>query len=86
VKQMLARAGVDWHALTITEETITARCWADGDAGFGPWETYTQVRISGPKLEQNTAWWALMARGLSCAPYPEYSLWSKAPNRKARAA
>lgn len=73
VKQMLTRAGVDWRGLTITEEQTTARDAWNG----GPWETYTQVRIEGPKLLQNTAWWVLFGKGLAHTGYPEYSLWSK---------
>lgn len=73
VKRMLTRAGVDWRALTITEQRITSRDAWNG----GPWETYTEVRVGGPRLLLNTVWWALSKPGMSCASYPDHQLWSK---------
>ena len=87
VKQTLSRAGIDWRSLTITEEQTTARCWSDGCDGFGPWDTYTEVRLAGPKEDHSRAYWALMSAGHSVAGYPDYSLWSKTKTpKKAKAA
>ena len=78
VKRMLSQKGVGYERLAFFEETITARHWGDGPT-FGPPETYTQVRISGPKEDRSEVEYVLMMAGLSSAPYPEYSLWSKPP-------
>lgn len=73
VKVLLARAGVDWRGLIISEQRTTSRDAWNG----GPWETYTEVRIAGPKELRRDAEDALYLARLSCAGYPEYSLWSR---------
>lgn len=75
VKQMLTRRGIDWRNLSITEQTTTARRI---DIGYiGPWETFTEVKIAGPRSIRNPACFALFCAGLSEAGYPEYSLFSR---------
>jgi hypothetical protein len=78
VKRILSQKGVNYQRLAFSEETITARHWGASPT-FGPPQTYTQVRISGLKEDRSESEWALMSAGLSSAPYPEYSLWSKPP-------
>lgn len=73
VKCMLTRAGVDYSALTITEDPAI---WTDLDAGVST----TSVEISGPKAARMEAFHALLDRGLSCAPYTDKHCYS----RKAR--
>lgn len=78
VKQILTSAGVDWRALTITEQRTTARDAWNG----GPWETYTEVRLEGPKALYDKAYLALFGKRLSVAPYPDHSLWSRSRRSK----
>jgi hypothetical protein len=77
VKQMLSREGLDWRKLRISERQTTSRDAWNG----GPWETYTEVRIEGPKEIYDRAYWALFTKGLSVAGYPGYSFWCR-QNRK----
>lgn len=73
VRLRLTRAGVDYSALSIVEQTTRARDAWNG----GPWETFTEVKISGPKVALDAAYWALFATGLSVAGYPDHSIWSR---------
>lgn len=71
VKAMLTRAGVDCSALTITEDPAV---WTDLETG----RQSTSVKIEGPKEQREAAWDVLFyGRGLGCAPYPEYDMWSR---------
>ena len=71
VKTMLTRAGVDYSALTITEDPAV---WTDLETG----RQGTSVKIEGPKEQREAAWDVLFYRdGLGCAPYPEYDMWSR---------
>lgn len=70
VKTMLARAGVDYSELTITDDPAVWRDLATGRAG-------TSVVISGPEEARGRAYHALLERGLSCAPYPDRDEWSR---------
>lgn len=71
VKTMLTRAGVDYSALTITDDPDV---WVDIETGIGS----TSVRIEGPEDARRQATDALFwGRGLGHAPYPEYDSWSR---------
>jgi hypothetical protein len=71
VKAMLARARVDYAALTITHDPAI---WTDLETG----RSSTSVRIAGPRKARQAAWDVLFyGRGLGCAPYPEYDMWSR---------
>lgn len=70
VKMILTRAGVDYSALTITDDPDV---WVDLETGKGT----TSVKIEGPDEPRRRVWWALESRGLSCAPYPEYDMWCR---------
>jgi hypothetical protein len=78
VKRLLTRAGIDYSQLTITQSRVTASYLGDG-LRFGPWETYTEVRLDGPRELRREAENALFYAGYSSAPFPDYSLWSKPP-------
>lgn len=74
VKQMLSRAGIDYRDLTITEHQVTARDAWNG----GPWQTYTEVKIEGPKESHDRAYWALFTKpGLMSAPCGGASSWCR---------
>jgi hypothetical protein len=70
VKAMLARSGVDYSALVITDDPAV---WTDVETG----EQTTSVVIEGPKEARRPAFHALLDRGLSVAPYPERDYWSR---------
>jgi hypothetical protein len=70
VKTMLARAGVDYSDLTITDDNAV---WTDLDGG----NPRTSVIISGPRQARNQVWQALEDRGLACAPYPDRDEWTR---------
>ena len=71
VKMMLARAGIDHSKLTITYDPAV---WTDLETGAQS----TSVKIEGPREQREAAWDVLFYRpGLSCAPYPEYDMWSR---------
>jgi hypothetical protein len=70
VKMMLARAGVDYSALTVTEDPAV---WTDLETG----RQSTSVKIEGPEEARWQAALALYSHGLSNAPYPEYDMWSR---------
>jgi hypothetical protein len=70
VKAMLARAGVDYSELDITDD---AAIWTDLDGG----RPRTSVVIRGPKAARNRVWAALEDRGLACAPYTDRDEWSR---------
>ncbi len=75
VERLLSRSGIEWHHLSITEEQTTSRIV---DVHYsGPWETYTQVRIEGPRSKRGDACSALFAAGMAEIGYPEYSLFSR---------
>jgi hypothetical protein len=77
VKRRLTAAGVDWSPLNFSEQRVTSRTWRDATGSWGQPETYTEVRIEGPKDARDKAYWALFTKGLSVAGYPEYSLWCR---------
>jgi hypothetical protein len=70
VKTMLARAGVDYSELTITDDPAI---WTDLDGG----NPRTSVVIRGPEEARNRVWHALEDRGLACAPYTDRDEWSR---------
>lgn len=70
IKGMLTRAGFDHSALTITDDSAI---WTDVETG----RSVTSVKIEGPKEVRNKVWDVLEDRGLVCAPYPEYDMWSR---------
>jgi hypothetical protein len=71
VKMMLTRAGVDYSALTITDDPAV---WTNVETGVG----HTSVVIAGPKEARSRAAGVLYGKGLGNAPYPEYDMWSRA--------
>jgi hypothetical protein len=70
IKAMLTRAGVNYSALTITDDSAV---WTNLETG----RSTTSVKIEGPKDIRSKVWDALEDRGLVCAPYPEYDMWSR---------
>jgi hypothetical protein len=71
VKTILTREGVDYSALTITHDPAV---WTDIETG----RSSTSVIITGPKEAREAAWRVLFyRRGLGCAPYREYDMWSR---------
>ncbi len=70
VKMMLARAGVDYSALTIRDDPTV---WWDLETG----RTSANVVIEGPEDARTAAFLALLGRGLSVAPYPDHDEWSR---------
>ena len=71
LKAMLTRAGVDHSALEIHEDPAV---WTNVETG----QRSTSVVVSGPKEAREAAWDVLFwGRGLGCAPYPEYDMWSR---------
>jgi hypothetical protein len=72
VKTMLSRAGVDYSALTITDDPAV---WTDLETG----RRSTSVKIEGPKEARWQAQVVLFDKGLSNAPYPDHDEWSRRP-------
>jgi hypothetical protein len=70
VKTMLARARVDYSALTITEDSDV---WVNMQTGAAA----TSVKIEGPADVRTAIWGPLEDCGLACAPYPDYDMWSR---------
>jgi hypothetical protein len=70
VKVMLARAGVDYSALTITDDPGV---WVDIETG----QQGTSVKVEGPRDVRQLAGAVLYGRGLGNAPYPGYDMWSR---------
>jgi hypothetical protein len=70
VKAMLAAAGVDCSALEIRDDPAV---WRDVETG----RPFTSVTVSGPEGPRREAFYVLLARGLSVAPYPGRDEWSR---------
>ena len=70
VKVMLRRAGVDYSALTITEDPAV---WTNVETGA----CGHSVVISGPREARRAARDALFEGGLACAPYRDRDEWSR---------
>jgi|HubBroStandDraft_6_1064221.scaffolds.fasta_scaffold00062_20 hypothetical protein len=70
VEAMLAEAGVDCSALEIRDDP---KVWRDAATG----REFTSVVISGPEEPRRAAFCALLALGLSVAPYPDHDEWSR---------
>jgi hypothetical protein len=70
VKAMLTRAGVDYSALTITDDPAV---WVDVETGVGT----TSVVVRGPKPQRHQVGAVLYEKGLACAPYSDYDMWSR---------
>ncbi|HET9974331.1 MAG TPA: hypothetical protein VFQ68_39280 [Streptosporangiaceae bacterium] len=70
VAAMLAGAGVDCSALDIRDDPAV---WRDLETG----RSYTSVVIRGPEGPRRDAFFVLLARGLSVAPYPDHDAWSR---------
>jgi hypothetical protein len=69
VKVILSRAGVDYSALTITDDNTL---WTDVETG----RQGTSVVISGPTEARRRAARVLFDRGFATAPYPDRDEWS----------
>jgi hypothetical protein len=67
---MLARSGVDYSGLTITDDPVV---WRDVETG----ERSTSVVIEGPKDARLAAFHALFDRGLTVGPYPDKDYWCR---------
>lgn len=70
LRAMLTRSGVDHSQLAITDDPAV---WTELETG----KRSTSVIVKGPEDIRWQAARALYERGLSCAPYPEYDMWSR---------
>lgn len=73
VRQILSRAGVDSSALAIEARTVTQRDAWNG----GPWTTSQEIVVTAPRDVRRPADEVLWGAGLTCAPYPDHSVWSR---------
>jgi hypothetical protein len=70
VKTILSREGVDYSALTITDDPTV---WTDIETGASS----TSVKIEGPREARSAAGAVLYGRGFGNAPYTGYDMWSR---------
>jgi hypothetical protein len=70
VRTILGRAGVDYSALTITDDPAV---WTNIETG----KSGTSVRIDGPKEARLKAFHVLFEKRLANAPYPDCDYWSR---------